>query len=147
MIPPLPSPEKHVPKHTDARNLWGEGGALVGYDFCCQEIATSHLQKPKELLSRRCAISTCGPHASLRVAIRRTICYHRRSQDGDSFCFKSWPENLEPSSAARTQIFRGNLSLPDSGWPRFVCMFDLSSAQGFLAVAPRVNRNLGFLPL
>ena len=51
---------------------------------------------------------------------------HRRSQDGDSFCFKSWPENLEPSSAARTQIFRGNLSLPDSGWPRFVCMFDFS---------------------
>ena len=65
---------------------------------------------------------------------------HRRSQDGDSFCFKSWPENLEPSSAARTQIFRGNLSLPDSGWPRFVRMFDLSSAQG-VGVATACSRS------
>ena len=52
---------------------------------------------------------------------------HRRSQDGDNFCFRTWPERLEPGSAARTQIFRGNLSLPDSGWPRFVRMFDFSS--------------------
>ena len=65
---------------------------------------------------------------------------HRRSQDGDSFCFKSWPENLEPSSAARTQMFRGNLSLPDSGWPKFVRMFDLSSAQG-VGVATACSRS------
>ena len=65
---------------------------------------------------------------------------HRRSQDGDSFCFKSWPENLEPSSAARTQIFRGNLSLPDSGWPRFVRMFDFSSGTPSLGWWEPVSR-------
>ena len=65
---------------------------------------------------------------------------HRRSQDGDSFCFKSWPENLEPSSAARTQIFRGNLSLPDSGWPRFVRMFDSSSGTPSLGWWEPVSR-------
>ena len=65
---------------------------------------------------------------------------HRRSQDGDNFCFKSWPEKLEPSSAARTQIFRGNLSLPDSGWPRFVRMFDFSSGTPSLGWWEPVSR-------
>ena len=65
---------------------------------------------------------------------------HRRSQDGDSFCFKSWPENLEPSSAARTQMFRGNLSLPDSGWPRFVRMFDFSSGTSSLGWWEPISR-------
>ena len=67
---------------------------------------------------------------------------HRRSQDGDSFCFKSWPENLEPSSAARTQMFRGNLSLPDSGWPRFVRMFDFTCPNGWIhkTISPTATR-------
>ena len=34
------------------------------------------------------------------------------------------------------KIFRGNLSLPDSGWPRFVRMFDLSSANGWTHCFP-----------
>ena len=59
-------------------------------------------------------------------------------------CFRSWPERLEPSPAARTRIFRENLGLPDSGWPRFVRMFDLSSAQGFLAVAAGGESQPGF---
>ena len=50
---------------------------------------------------------------------------------GDSFCFRPWPERLEPSPATLTQIFRGNLSLPDSGWTRIVCIFDLSYPNGW----------------
>ena len=75
-----------------------------------------------------------------RKQTNRLLQDHRRSQDGDSFCFKSWPENLEPSSAARTQISRGNLSLPDSGWPRFVRMFDFSSGTPSLGWWEPVSR-------
>ena len=55
-------------------------------------------------------------------------------------CFRSWPERLEPSPAARTRIFKENLSLPDSGWPRFVCMFDFSSGTPSLGWWDPVSR-------
>ena len=51
--------------------------------------------------------------------------------------------DLRPSPAVATgpaQIFRGNLSLPDSGWPRFVRMFDFSSGTPSLGWWEPVSR-------
>ena len=120
----------------------GGGGAVVRYVFCCQETATSHLQKPKgTFVTPMRDFDVRSPRKSAgRNQTNHLLQDHRRSQDGDSFCFKSWPENLEPSSAARTQIFRGNLSLPDSGWPRFVRMFDFSSGTPSLGWWEPVSR-------
>ena len=81
------------------------------------------------LLNQESCLSTCGKMKHTHFLLRNAK--GRRRINGDSFCFRSWPERLEPSPAARTRIFRENLSLPDSGWPRFVRLFDLSSAQGF----------------
>ena len=90
------------------------------------------------LLNQESCLSTCGKMKHTHILLRNAK--DRRRINGDSFCFRSWPESLEPSPAARTQIFRENLSLPDSGWPRFVRMFDLSSAQG-IGVATACSRS------
>ena len=94
------------------------------------------------LLNQESCLRTCGKMKHTPFLLRNAK--DRRRINGDSFCFRSWPERLEPSPAARTQIFRENLSLPDSGWPRFVRMFEESSAQGFLAVAPGGQSQSGF---
>ena len=62
------------------------------------------------LLSQESCLSTCGKIKHIFfVAQRKRPKTHKWRQ----LLLRSWPERLEPSPAARTQIFRENLSLLD----------------------------------